>query len=55
VPHVALHASQNVARHLKCLETVQAIEHSVVVNACKIAATATIDHKACSISDAQCM
>ena len=35
VPHIALHASRNVARCLKCLETVQATEHSVVVNACK--------------------
>ena len=37
-----LHASRNVVQHLKCLEIVQAIEHSVVVNACK---NSTIDHK----------
>jgi len=35
VPHIALHASRNVPRRLKCLETVQATEHSVVVNGCK--------------------
>ena len=34
-PHIALHASWNVSRCLKHLETVQAIEHSVVVNGCK--------------------
>ena len=44
-PHIAVHASQNVPRHLKRLETVWAIEHSVVVNDAKIAVTATIDHK----------
>ena len=44
-PHIALHASWNVPRHLKRLETVQAIEHSVVVNGCKNSGTATIDHK----------
>ena len=35
VLHIALHASRNILRRLKRLETVQAIEHSVVVNACK--------------------
>ena len=44
-PHIALHASWNVPRCLKHLETVQAIEHSVVVNGCKNSGTATIDHK----------
>ena len=34
-PHIALHASWNVPRHLRRLETVQAVEHSVVVNGCK--------------------
>ena len=34
-PHIALHASQNVLRCLKRLETVQVTEHSVVVNGCK--------------------
>ena len=34
-PRIALHASRNVPRHLKRLETVQAIEHTVVVNGCK--------------------
>ena len=38
----SLHASRNVVQHLKCLKTVQAIEHSVVVNTCK---NSTIDHK----------
>ena len=35
-PHIALHASRNVPRRLKRLETVQVIEHSVVVNRCKM-------------------
>ena len=34
-PHIALHASWNVLTCLKCLETLRAIEHSVVVNGCK--------------------
>ena len=34
-PCIALHASRNSAQHLKCLETIQVIEHSAVVNACK--------------------
>ena len=33
--HIALHASRNVPWRLRRLETVQAIEHSVVVNGCK--------------------
>ena len=44
MPYVALHASQNIAQHLKYLETIEVIEHSAVVNACKNS-TATIDHK----------
>ena len=31
---IALHASRNVVQHLTRLETIQAIEHSAVVNAC---------------------
>ena len=34
-PCIALHASRNVAQRLKRLETIQVIEHSAVVNACK--------------------
>ena len=34
-PSIALHASGNVAQCLKRLETIQAIEHSAMVNACK--------------------
>ena len=34
-PCIALHASQNVVEHLKRLETIQVIEHSAAVNACK--------------------
>ena len=43
MPRIALHASRNVPRRLKRLETVQATEHSVVVNGCKN--SSTIDHK----------
>ena len=35
VSRIPLHASRNVPRRLKCLETVQATEHSVVANRCK--------------------
>ena len=35
MPCIDLHASWNVAQCQKCLETIQAIEHSAVVNACK--------------------
>ena len=35
VPSIALHASGNIAQHLKRLETIQVIEHSAMVNACK--------------------
>ena len=36
VPCIALHARRNVAQCLKHLEILQAIEHSTVVNACKM-------------------
>ena len=48
MPYVALHASWNVVQRLKCLQTVQAIEWSVVVNDCKKSyywSQVTIDHK----------
>ena len=32
--YIAFHATRNVVQCLKCLETIQAIEHSAVVNAC---------------------
>ena len=35
VPSIALHASGNIAQHLKRLVTIQVIEHSAMVNACK--------------------
>ena len=34
-PYKAFHANRNIPRCLQHLETVQVIEHSVVVNACK--------------------
>ena len=35
VASIALHASGNIAQRLKRLETIQVIEHSTMVNACK--------------------
>ena len=47
-PCIALHASQNVVECLKCLETIQVIEYSAAINACKKSNNSYsnyIDHK----------